>query len=63
MSFVDTAGCEREASGEEERKMAGAVVGRGVLAAPESVRFLVAVACRTERLEESVLLLRADIRG
>lgn len=57
------AGCEREASGEEERKTADAVIGRGVLAAPESVRFLLAVACRTERLEESVLLLRADIRG
>lgn len=56
-------GCEREAVGEEDRKMATTVIGWGVLAAPESVSFPVAVACRTERLQESVLLLKADVRS
>lgn len=43
--------------------MATTVIGWGVLAAPESVSFPVAVACRTERLQESVLLLKADVRS
>lgn len=41
--------------------MAAAVIIWGVLAAPESVRFLAVVACRTERDLRRAFCLRVDV--